>query len=479
MTNIIRRALRRFPLLLVAVGLGLGGNALAQDFDYHRLDSKVREFSVIIRMKIEISFGVHSAEQEERYLGTIVGQDGLVIFNGASLDTDGPFSELSGMGVRTNPTDIEVERLDGRKYDGEFLGVDKFTRIGFVQILHPAGERFPFVEFEVDRQFKVGDWLTLYMLLPEFIAPSLAADVGMVSSLVQSPEDFPLTVGFSQLQLNSVLFNENLEPVGVLGTLVDPSLSGSEAMESFGQTGIPLLGIIRSERLLGIIADPPRKGQTDKGWLGIRLQAMTKDIADYWSLDTDGGIIVNEVMRGSPADLAGLVVGDVIFEVNGEPVGVDRDENLPVFQRKIAEIGPGSSVELTVARPRVDAADTITTIATLTKAPLAASDAADWESESLEFKVRDLVFDDYLFYNQDPETFHGVFVAELKQGGLSSVGGLRFGDVIQRIGTSVVTSVDEAREVLEQIDREQPSEVIFFVWRDNKTMFVNVKTDWQ
>jgi S1-C subfamily serine protease len=67
----------------------------------------------------------------------------------------------------------------------------------------------------------------------------------------------------------------------------------------------------------------------------------------------------------------------------------------------------------------------------------------------------------------------------LKQGGLAAVGGLQIGDVIQRIGSTDITSVDDVKTAVEQIEQEKPAEVIFFVWRDNKTLFVNVKTDWQ
>ena len=78
---------------------------------------------------------------------------------------------------------------------------------------------------------------------------------------------------------------------------------------------------------------------------------MTKDMAEFWGLDLEGGIIINEIIKGSPADESGLQVSDIIYEINGESVDVNRDENLTVFQRKIAEMGPGSSVEFSILRP--------------------------------------------------------------------------------------------------------------------------------
>jgi S1-C subfamily serine protease len=171
-------------------------------------------------------------------------------------------------------------------------------------------------------------------------------------------------------------------------------------------------------------------------------------------------------------------VGDVIHKVNGQQVVVDREEELSIFQRTIAKMTPGTSVELSVLRPTDHGVNSLTLFVTLEQAPIAASDAAEYENVGLEFKVRNLVFADYHYYNLDEESLQGVVVSEMKRGGLSSIGGLQIGDIIQRVGSMPVTSVNEIKTVVEQLEDEKPAEVIFFVWRDNKTLFVNVKTDW-
>jgi serine protease Do len=456
------------------------GKVPAQDFDFEQLEQKAYNFTVVIDMKLELSFGIHTSDQQERYLGTIVTEDGLVLFNGMALD-ENVMAAFSPFAVKTTPTKIEVTTLDGKKYDAEYLGVDRFTQIGFIKIVRNENERFTPIRFLVGKRFKVGEWLTLYMLLPEFVNPSLAADVGMVSLVVESPEFFPLTVGFSSLQMTSVLFDEDLEPVGVLGALLNPSQANTDAggmLESFSQFGIPLLGVVVGERLEKLIADPPMKGQPDRGWLGITIQALTPEMAQFWGLDVSGGVIVNDIVSNSPAEKAGLEVGDIIYEVNGGEVPVNKDEKLPIFQRLIAELGPGTSLELAIIRRTDLTIDTLKLFATLEKAPLAAAEAPTYEVESLEFEVRDLVFADYLFYNLKPETFSGVVVAELKRGGLADVGGLQLGDIIQSIGNVPVTSIEEVSTIMESVEFGKPREVIFFVWRDNKTLFVNVKTDW-
>jgi serine protease Do len=201
-------------------------------------------------------------------------------------------------------------------------------------------------------------------------------------------------------------------------------------------------------------------------------------MAEYWGLDAEGGIIVNDIVANSPADKAGLEVADIIYAINGQSVVVDKEEKLPIFQRMIAEMGPDADVQMSVIRRGQAGVDTLEILSTLEKAPLAATEAPTYEVKSLEFEVRELVFADYLFHNQEPENFTGVVVSSLKRGGLANIAGLQIGDVIQRIGTTTIGSIDDVKTIMTTIEESHPREVVFFVWRDNKTLFVNVKTDW-
>ncbi len=477
--------LQRILLITLTVAVVFGTTApttSAQLFNFEKLEQQVRQFTVIIEMKVEMSFGMNSTEQEETLLGTLVSDDGLVIFNGNTVAAEHSFANLGGMTIRTSPTSIEVRTLDGETYDGEYIGVDRFTKIGFLRINDFDAKTLKPVSFVDNGDAKIGQWLALYMLLPDFIEPPLGADIGMVSTLVKEPEKFTLTVGFNPLQMTSVLFNERGQPVGVLGTLSNPSAGGLDGgmMGGFDDFGIPLLGVITAERIARLVESPPQKGEVDRGWLGITLQALTLDLIDYWNLDLGGGIIVNNIVSNSPAAESGLEVGDIIYEVNGLPVLVDKEERLPIFQRMISDMGPGAGVEFSVLRgiESETGPDRMKMTATLAEAPMAAADAPEYENDALEFHVRDLVFADYLFYNRDRDEFNGAVVSELQSGGLAQVGGLRIGDVIQRIGDEPVEDVQDVEGIMERIEEQKPREVIFFVWRNNQTMFVNVRTDW-
>ncbi len=466
--------------LLLALLLLPAVQVRAQDFDFQAMGRDATDYLVTVEVQIEVSFGMQTNEHEQRLLGTIVTEEGLLIFDGGFISDNNPMSSMSSFAFKSTPTRIEVTTSDGETFDAEYVGVDRDTRIGFARIMGAGDAKFKPVKFVSGRKFKVGDWLASYVLLPEFVDPSLAIETGMVSALATMPEEFALTSGFSGMEITSVLFDADLKPVGVLGVLSDPSESEGDVgglMDSYGQFDFPLLGVITGERLKKLIADPPQKGKVDRAWLGITLQALTPDIAEFLNVDAPGGIIINDVVPESPAAECGLQIGDIIYEINSQPVDVDREEELAVFQRKISDMGAGTSVEFSVYRPVEERVDTLRLLAELDAAPLAAADAPEYEDERLEFKVRDIVFSDYVMYNVQQGSLSGVVVTELKQGGLANIGGMQLGDVIQRVDGMDITAVDDLASAMEALQEQGSDEIIFFIWRFNKTMFVNVKTN--
>jgi hypothetical protein len=179
--------------ILLTAGLVYG-----QQMNYEKISKEATAYTVILNIKIEISLGTQTTEAQSRSIGTIVSPEGLVLFDGIPLDSDNPFSMMAGMQINTKPKGIEITMMDGTKYPAEFVGVDKFTKIGFCKIKAEKKINFGSVVFKKRDNFRVGEWLTLYSLMPEFVDPPLASDIGMVSSLIKVPENFILTVGFNE-----------------------------------------------------------------------------------------------------------------------------------------------------------------------------------------------------------------------------------------------------------------------------------------
>lgn len=472
------------PAILLFVMLILTGTAVvAGDFDYGKVNRQADEHMVIVNSLIEVSFGTQTTEIESRGLGTIVSDDGLVLFDGMPLDDGDPFSVMTGMQMVSEPKKIEVVKRDGTVYPATYIGLDRYSRFAFCRIDTGDSLRFKSLHLKKEPVLKIGDMLIAYMLLPDYVSPSMALDMGMVTAILQEPEPFVLTIGFNEMELGSVVFDSVGNPLGIMGMLTNPALSAmgpGQMLESFSgaEDFMALMGPIGAAKINKLIADPPTAGKVDRGWLGIYLQALTDDIAEFWGIATSGGIIVNDVVENSPADSAGLATGDIIIAMNEKPIKVDREESLPIFQRGISELGAGSEIRLSILRRQDGNIDTLDITAILTQAPLAPSEAPDYEDTQFEFTIRDMVFADYNLYNLDAASFGGVVVKEMEMGGWASVGGIEPGDIIQSIDGQRVMSLDDARAALEAVSDKKPSEVVFFVWREDRTVFINIKTEW-
>ena len=470
-------------ILTLILALTLTCSLSARDYDYDRILKSAEKYVVEVTIQTEISFGTQTTEVESRGIGTIVTPDGMIVFDGRPIDSDDPFSTMTGMQVSAEPTKIKIKFFDGRTYEAEFIGVDRFTKLGFARIITEKKTKFDYIEFQDRKKFQIGDILISLMLLPEYVKPPLAVNVGMVTALLTEPEKFILTIGFNELELVSVLYDSTGAAVGMLGFMTNPNLAGMSAgqmMDPFGgmEDYFPLLGVLSVEKINKLIADPPTPGNVTRGWLGIYLQALTPDIAEFWGINVGGGIIVNEVVDDSPADSAGFETGDIIVTLNEKEIAVDKEENIPIFQREISEMGAGEEVMFGVLRRNNGSVDTLRLNVRLVSAPITPSEADDFEDKNFELKVRNMVFADYNIYNLDRNEFSGVVVKEVESGGWASVGGITPGDIIRSIGGQDIASIDDAERIFTELAEEKPKEVVFFIWRDNKTLFINIKTDW-
>lgn len=224
---------------------------------------------------------------------------------------------------------------------------------------------------------------------------------------------------------------------------------------------------------------------TKKGYLGVYMQELDKDISEGLNLVVDSGVLISGVESGGPADEAGLEDGDVIVEFDGKPV------NDPEDLRDLArETEPGEKVKVKVIR------DGETKTLTLT--------VGDWPEESSWFSMGDLHFDNQDFSNHVNKFVYafsgkprlgveitelnedlagyfktkpgdGVLVLEVNEESVAEAAGVKSGDVILEVGEEKVTTVDELRESLE--DYEEGDEFPILVMRSGKKKTLTATMD--
>lgn len=400
-------------------------------------------------------------EIEGREIGVLVTPD-LVMLNGDVIT-----SSTTG----SQPHSFRVHFHDGAEFAAQYVGREEFANVAFIRLEAPAKTDFDPIEFAAKPKLRVGDEVYVLGLLPENLEPMVRVVAGRVVAHVRKPKPFFVTDIPAEDALGAPVFTSRGQAVGILTELggAGPAFAAGLGGGEVGYYGI----ILTSETLRPLIDDPPRKGETRRAWLGITLQAMTPDMAEYWGLSERSGIIVNSVIEGSPADAAGLAVGDVVVRLDGEPIPVTREDHVPIFVEQVGSAGVGTKLDLGIVRD----GKTLELTVVLAGAPKSRLEAEQYSSPEFELTVRELVFSDYRFFDLKPD-FKGVLVSRVQEGGWGGVGGLQSGDIVQRVDDRAIGTPEDMKSVLGDAIDTKKRKLVFFVQRGGRTQFITIQPDW-
>jgi serine protease Do len=448
-----------------------------QATDNSKIYDAVDRVLVTVEYKAEMTFMGRSDDIEGRVSGLSVQPQGMIIFDGTSLGAGSHFGvDIMGGPRVEKPKSLKVTDYKGNTFDAEFIGVDQFSSIAFCRLPDSVKDKIEAAEFS-KTDLELGEKIFIFWVLPDGFEPRFQMTQTVITNILSRPEKYYLT---GELTTDFVMTPVVTTAGDLAGVITPINRNGSSSApfdvgESFG-TPVGIMPIDRFEELL---AKPPAPDEFKRGWMGISLQSLDPEVAAFWDIDIPGGIIVSDVIPHSPAEKSGLIAGDFIIALDGEPIEIKDDADLPVFQKMISEMGAGGEMNLTVARTGNETVDTVMVKAVLGEMPVSASDAARYEDKNFDLTVRDIVFADYNVRNLDPDEITGVVVDKQEPGGWTSVDGIRAGDIIMKIDDQKVASVEECKQVLTEIEENKKREAVFMVWRFNKTKFINVKTHWE
>jgi serine protease Do len=254
-------------------------------------------------------FGDRTRRQEVRGLGSgfIISADGYILTN----------DHVAG-----NAEEITVTLSDGRQYNAELIGSDLVSDIALLKI--ETEEPLPFVPLGDSDDVIIGEWAVAlgnpFGLFERGHKPIVT--VGVISAKNMNLSSVNNRVYRSMLQTDAAinsgnsggpLVNSMGEVIGV-NTLI---YTGSGY--NTGNVGVGFA--IPINRVKNIVAELRQHGKVDRSfWTGIRIQPIDENFARILGLSRAEGVIVNQVINDSPATRAGLEVGDVIIEVNGERI---------------------------------------------------------------------------------------------------------------------------------------------------------------
>ncbi len=350
---------------------------------------------------------------------------------------------------------ITVTLQDNTVLPAKLIGHDERTDLAVLKVTSPTP--LPFVSFGDSDTARVGNWV-LAIGNPFGLSGTVTA--GIVSSrsrnIDQGPyDDFIQTdAAINKGNSGGPLFDLNGAVIGVNTAIYSPS---------GGSVGIGFS--IPSNEAKGIIDQLRKTGKVSRGWIGVRIQDVTQDIADGLGLRPAKGALVAGVEPKGPAAKAQLTTGDVIQQLNGKVI---EGRALP---RLIADLPVGSQARLTVWRKGKDI-DVPVTIGALPPSKTDPDEKPARQEAPKSDKAVDLGLLGFRAASITEETrkkFHlsddqkGVVVTDVTDGGPAADRGMKPGDVVTEVQQTAVNSPAELRKGVETAQKEKRHSVLLLV----------------
>lgn len=251
--------------------------------------------------------------------GFIVSEDGYILTNNH---------------VVQDADEIIVRLSDRRELEAVLIGADPSSDLAVLKV---EADDLPTVDLGDSDRLDVGEWVV-----------AIGSPFGF---------DYSVTAGIVSAKGRS-LPSENYVPFIQTDVAINPGNSGGPLFNLDGEVvGINSQIYTRSGGFMGVSFAIPinvamdvaeqlkTKGKVSRGWLGVVIQEVSKDLAESFGLDRAAGALVVQVVEGSPAEAAGLVSGDIIVKVNGKQVQLSSD--LP---HQVGRLRAGDTAELSVVR---------------------------------------------------------------------------------------------------------------------------------
>lgn len=319
---------------------------------------------------------------------------------------------------------ITVKLQDGREFDAERIGSDPKSEVALIRI---QGDDLPHLELGDSSKIQVGEWVVAIgnpFGLDATVTAGVISAVGRSNIGIADYEDFIQTdAAINPGNSGGPLLNIRGEVIGINTAIY--SRSGGYMGIGFA---IPIdMAVAIQDQLV-------KSGKVTRGFLGILIQDMTRDLAESFGLEDAEGILIADVTEDSPAGKAGLEAGDVILELNGNPT-----RSVGEFRNEIASNPPGTEVALTVVRDGKQQTIEVTTGEMPDEEQAVAS--SEQVTEQLGLTVQDLTAETAARLGLPME--EGVLVSNVERGSIAGQAGLQPGNIITSVNQRPVTTAED------------------------------------
>jgi serine protease Do len=351
---------------------------------------------------------------------------------------------------------IEVTLNDGEVKTATVVGSDPQTDLAIIKIDKVDGKEFPFLKLGDSDELEVGEWV-LAIGSPFQLQASVTAGIvsakGRQGLNISALEDFIQTdAAINPGNSGGPLLDLNSDVIGINTAIV--SRSG-------GYMGIGFA--IPSNMAQNVMDQIIKKGSVTRGYMGIVLQPVDKELAAGFNLPKAEGVLISSVEKGSPAEKAGLLQGDIILEYNGKPI-----KSLQSFRYDTSMMNPGSTVNLKVYRK----GKMLTVNVTLGSAGEASSPAVISQKLGIEVENMNPDLARQLGYTGTEE---GVVITKVKPGSPAAMAGIRPGFLIQAVNHKKVSNTGDYETALNE--GSQNKRVLLLIRHGKMTKFYSIRIE--
>ena len=383
--------------------------------------------------------------------GFIIDQKGIVVTNNHVIqDAD----------------DIIVRVSGDQEFKAKVLGADPLMDIAVLQL--ETDEKFIPVAFGDSDKARIGDWV-IAIGNPFGLGGTVTA--GIISARNRSIglsryEDFIQTdASINSGNSGGPLFDMDGNVIGINTAILGRN----------GSIGIGFSIPSNSAQL--VINQLLEFGETKRGWLGVRIQDVTKEIADVQSLDKPRGALVASVAENSPSDKAGIKSGDIILEFNGKKI--NQMKELPAI---VAKTQVGKNVEVKIWRDKKAIIKNVILGRLETSEDYKISEKQkplnqENEIENLKIKVRVLNKED-IKNRKLPNQTTGLVITSIANNSPFKNTTLSVDDIIVEAQKKRINSVDDLREITKQVLQSNQKTILLAIYTtQNQKRFIGVKLD--
>ncbi len=376
-------------------------------------------------------------EYRQRSLGSgfIISKDGYLFTNNHVIE---------------RADEITVRLSNGNEYSAVVKGSDKNTDIALLKI--DADEKLPAATLGKSSELRVGEWV---MAIGNPFGLSQTVTAGIVSAtgrvIGAGPYDDFIQTDASINPGNSggPLFNMAGEVVGI-----------NTAIVAQGQGIGFAIPIDMAKEILPALK---QEGRVTRGWLGVSVQDVTKEIADSLGLKSEDGVLVAHAFEGDPAAEAGIMSGDVIISINGEPVA-DTQELL----RVVASIPVDTEVDVGVVR---EGAEKHFTVVVKERPDSKTLISQDKKEDQFGMTVQAITPDMALHFGLSDTG--GVIVTDVEPGSRAGEAGIQPADIIVSVNNIHIETMDDYREAIAKADTAKS--LLLLIKRQDARFFVVIK----